>query len=182
LIRLCFNDELIFLEIKMKKSTLLAVAAVLVMPAAAMAQATGPSGAHYANGYSAPVCTVDGTQSVSCTGTVIGGVGNTNAVAMLSATYSGTVECRNHGGQIVDVKTQSTEATSSGNLKPSRNGQLVVPPLGTAAPSADDLKKDANCPNGNWTKELLAGPNLTGYVYTITFASYTQPFFSKVGP
>ena len=166
----------------MKKSALLAVAAALAMPAAAWAQTNGPSGAHYANGSLAPVCSVDGTQSVSCTGTVIGGVGNTNATATLSATYSGTVECRNHGGQIVDVKTQTTGGISSGLLKPSRNGQLTVPPLSTAAPSADDLKKDAVCPNGNWTKELLAGPNLTNYVYTIIFVGYTQPFFSAVGP
>jgi len=166
----------------MKNLSLLAVATALALPAAAFAQANGPSGAHYANGYSAPVCTVDGNQSVSRTGTVIGGVGSTNAVAMLSATYSGTVECRNHGGQIVQVKTNTTEGTSSGTLKPARNGQLVVPPLNSAAPSADDMKKDATCPNGNWTKELLAGPNLTNYVYTTTFIGYTQPFFSKVGP
>lgn len=166
----------------MKNSFLLAAFAALALPAAAWAQTNGPSGAHYANGYSAPVCTVDGTQAVSCTGTVIAGVGNTNAVAMLSATYSGTVQCRNNGGQIVEVKTQTTEGTSSGTLKPSRNGQLIVPALSTAAPSADDLKKDATCPNGNWSKELLGGPNLTSYVYTIIFAGYTQPFFSKVGP
>ena len=166
----------------MKKSALLAVAAALALPAAAWAQTNGPSGAHFANGSAPPNCTVDGTQSVSCTGTVIGGVGNTNAVAMLSATYSGTVQCKNHGGQIVEVKTQTTEGTSSGTLRPSRNGQLVVPPLSTTAPSADDLMKDATCPNGNWTKLLLGGPNLTSYVYTITFVGYTQPFFSKVGP
>jgi hypothetical protein len=170
---------------KFSTSTLaLALTAALAGPAAwgETIYTNGPSGAHYANGYAEPVCTVDATLDVSCTGTIIGGVGNTNATALLSVTYSGTVQCRNHGGQIVDVKTQTTEATSSGTLRPSKNGQLTVPPLSATAPTAKELTDKAVCPNGNWTKELLNGPTLTGYVYTLTFAGYTQPFISIVGP
>lgn len=165
----------------MKTSALLALAAALALPAA-WAQ-TGPSGAHYANGSGPPQCSVNsGTQDVSCTGTTIGGVGHTNAVATLSATYSGTVQCRNHGGQIVDVKTQTTESSSSGKLTPDRNGQLIVPSLSVTAPTADELTASATCPNKNWDKLLLGGPTLTNYVYTLTFAGYSEPFFSKVGP
>lgn len=167
----------------MKFLTLVTSAAVLFAPAA-WAQtnpANGPNGAHFAT--AEPVCTVDqATQDVSCTGATIGGVGHTNATAILSATYSGTVQCTNHGGQIVEVKTKSTEATSSGTLRPSRNGQLVVPPLSTTAPTTQELLSAATCPNGNWSKQLIAGPTLTGFVYTVTFAGFTQPYISIVGP
>jgi hypothetical protein len=143
--------------------------------------ADGPSGAHFAT--AEPVCTVDqATRDVSCTGATIGGIGHTNATANLSATYSGAVQCTNHGGQVVDVKTQTTDATSSGKLTPSRNGQLVVPPLSATAPTAQELLADATCPNGNWTKQLLAGPTVADFVYTITFAGFSGPYFSLVGP
>ncbi len=168
----------------MKNLALVSLAGVLAASAAwaETFPANGPNGAHYASGSAEPQCTLNSTQDVSCTGTTIGGVGNTNATAILSATYSGTVQCRNRGGQIVEVKTQTTEATSSGTLRPSRNGQLVVPPLSTTAPTAQELENQATCPNGNWTKVLLAGPTLTGFVYTVTFAGFTQPYISIVGP
>lgn len=167
----------------MKKSVLLAVAAAFALPAAwaTTYPAYGPNGAHYANGYAEPQCSVNqSTMDVSCTGTTIGGVGNTNAEALLSASYSGTVQCRNHGGQVVEVKTQKTTGSSSGQLTPNRNGQLVVPPLGSSAPSAGDMTAKAQCPNGNWTKELMGGVTLTGSVYTLTFKAYTQPYISIV--
>lgn len=165
----------------MNKSALLAVAAFFALPAAwsETFPAYAPSGAHYANGYAEPTCSVDSTtQDVNCTGTIIGGVGNTNAAAMLSASYSGTVQCRNHGGQVVEVKTQATTGSSSGQLKPSKNGQLVVPTLSAYAPSNADLLAQAKCPNGNWTPELIAGPTLTSYAYTLTFKGYTQAYIS----
>jgi hypothetical protein len=41
-----------------------------------------PQGAHYRQGSSEPVCTENvTTNTVSCTGTTIGGVGNTNATS-----------------------------------------------------------------------------------------------------
>ena len=168
----------------MKILALVTSAAVLIAPAAwaqTVNDANAPSGAHFATAQ--PVCTVDqATLDVSCTGATIGGIGHTNATAILSATYSGTVQCTNHGGQVVDVKTQATDATSSGKLTPSRNGQLVVPPLSTSAPTTQDLLANATCPNGNWTKQLIAGPTLLNFVYTITFAGFSGPYFSIVGP
>jgi hypothetical protein len=174
---------MIVLETNMKNLALITFAALLVAPAAwaETNPANGPSGAHFAT--AEPVCTVDqATQDVSCTGATIGGVGHTNATATLSATYSGTVQCTNHGGQVVDVKTQTTDATSSGKLTASRNGQLVVPPLGATAPTTQDLQASATCPNGNWTKQVIAGPTLANYVYTITFAGFSGPYFSLPGP
>jgi hypothetical protein len=166
----------------MKNLASVTLAALLFTPLAWAANLpNAPSGAHYANGSAEPVCTVDqATLNVTCTGTVIGGVGNTNAIANLSVTYSGTVQCRNHGGQVVEVKTQTTEGTSSGKLTPDRNGQLIVPSLTATAPTAADLVKDATCPNGNWTKELLNGPTLVSYAYTLTFAGFTQSAISIV--
>lgn len=166
----------------MKNLALVTLAAVLVAPAAwaETNPANGPSGAHFAT--AEPVCTVDGAQDVSCTGATIGGIGHTNATATLSATYSGTVQCTNHGGQVVDVKAQTTDASSSGKLTPSRNGQLVVPALGVTAPTQQDLANAATCPNGNWTKQPISGPTLANYVYTITFAGFSGPYFSLTGP
>ncbi|SAL43482.1 hypothetical protein [Caballeronia concitans] len=159
------------------------LAALAASPALAETTASnGPSGAHYANGSAEPVCTVDpATRDVSCTGTTIGGVGHTNAVATLSATYSATVQCRNHGGQIVNVKTQTVASSSSGQLTPSRNGQLIVPSLSTTAPTTQELVAMATCPNGNWTKELLGGATLTSFTYTLVFKGFSQPYISIVG-
>jgi hypothetical protein len=168
----------------MKRSALLAIAAAFALPAAwgATYPAYGPSGAHYANGSTEPVCSVDSsTKIVSCTGTTIGGVGHTNATATMSVTFFGTVQCRNHGGQIVDVKTQTTSSSSTGTLFPNRNGQLVVPELSVAPPTAQQLIAKATCPNGNWTKELLEGPNSSGYLYTLIFNGFSQPYISIVG-
>jgi hypothetical protein len=173
-----------FWETKMKTTALLAVAAICALPAAwgETIYANGPKGAHYANGSAEPVCAPDqGTTTFSCSGTTIGGVGNTNATASLSVTYSATVRCRNHGGQIVEVKTQTTEYTSPGKLFPDRNGQLVVPKLTVEAPSTEDLVRDATCPNGNWTKELLGGATVKSYTYTLIFKGFTQPFISIMG-
>jgi len=168
----------------MKKSALLAVAAALALPGAwaETIYANGPSGAHYANGSAEPTCgPVQGTNTFSCNSTTIGGVGHTNATAQLSVTYSGTVQCRNHGGQIVDVKSQTTTGTPSLPLYPDRNGQLVVPTLTVQVPTAKTLIDAATCPNGNWTKELQGGVLLTSYVYTVIFNGYTQPFISITG-
>jgi hypothetical protein len=173
----------------MKKSALLIVAAAFALPAAwaETIYANGPSGAHYAKGSVEPTCGAvqgganDKFSYFSCTGTTIGGVGNTNATATLSVTYSGTVQCRNHGGQIVDVKSQTTVGTPSLPLYPDRNGQIVVPVLTVQVPTAKTLTEAATCPNGNWTKELQGGVVLTSYVYTVIFSGYTQPFISITG-
>ena len=59
----------------------------------------GPTGAHLVTGTPTPSCTVNADLSVSCNSYEIAGVGNTNATADLSATYSATIDCFNPGGQ-----------------------------------------------------------------------------------
>jgi len=139
---------------------------------------TAPNGAHYANGASEPRCSISGL-GISCTGTQINGVGNTNADLLLDVTYSATCRCRNHGGQIVDVKTQVVDDGAFDTGLAPKNGNLQVPPIDVSsseAPSTQDFLDQATCPNGNWTKSLLAGtPTITSYSYTLTFVGFSAP-------
>lgn len=143
---------------------------------------TAPAGAHYAQGSSEPTCSVSGL-TVSCTGTAIGGVGNTDADLLLSVSYSATVTCTNKGGKTVDVKTQITTGSSSNNDTDLRNGTLYVSPIEVIGPSDATFIRRASCPNGNWTKALVAGsPSVTGYTYTLTFIGYSAPAITITGP
>ncbi len=143
---------------------------------------TAPAGAHYANGSSEPTCSVSGL-TVNCTGTAISGVGNMDADLVLSVAYSATVQCRNKGGQLVEVKTQFTTASSSDSDTRLRNGTLTVSPTSVTGPSDADFKSRATCPNGNWTKELVAGsPLVTGYRYTLTFKGLIDAAITVTGP
>ena len=145
-------------------------------------QYAAPAGAHYANGSSEPTCSVSGL-TVNCTGTAISGVGNMDADLVLSVAYSATVQCRNKGGQLVEVKTQFTTASSSDSDTRLRNGTLTVSPTSVTGPSDADFKSRATCPNGNWTKELVAGsPLVTGYRYTLTFKGLIDAAITVTGP
>jgi hypothetical protein len=139
---------------------------------------TAPTGAHYAQGASEPVCTISGL-TISCTGTQINGVGNTNANLDLSVTYTATVRCRNNGGKIVDVKTQVLDADAADLALAPKNGNLQVPSIdiGSAeAPSDAEFLAAATCPNPNWSKLLLAGtPAISSFSYTLTFVGFTAP-------
>lgn len=144
---------------------------------------TAPSGAHYRNGFAEPTCGVGvANLTVSCTGTAIAGVGNTDADLVLTARYSATVRCRNHGGQIVDVKTQTTTATSADNLTDLRNGTLYVSAITATSPTTQSFLDAATCPNRNWTKLLLPGtPALASFTYTLTFHGFTVPAITVTG-
>jgi hypothetical protein len=153
-----------------------AQAATTINPAAA------PTGTHLQTGTIG--CSVDSTtQLVTCTTFELAGVGNTNATATLTATYTATVQCRNHGGQIVEVKSQVTTApTSTGKLEP-KNGRLTVPQLTSGpVPTAAQFEARATCPNGNWTKELLGGTiTLSSFTYTLHFAGFTGDYIKITG-
>lgn len=145
--------------------------------------ANAPTGTHLVTGTPAPSCTLSGGV-VTCNSYELAGVGNTNATATLTTTYSATVDCRNHGGQVVESHSQQTSVTSSsGKLSP-KNGRLTVPSLTSApAPSEADFTALATCPNPNWTPEVRAGTiALTSFSYALTFAGFTQPAISITGP
>jgi hypothetical protein len=162
----------------------LALAAALAAPASwavtVFDTTTAPSGAHYSNGFSEPTCGVSGL-TVSCTETRIGGVGNNDAKLVLAVSYSATVQCRNRGGQIVDVKTQIKTSTTSDALTDVRNGTLYVSSVSSSAPTTQSFLNAASCPNGNWTKELLGSPTVTSFTYTLTFEGYNAPAIKITG-
>ena len=175
----------------MKRLALVVAAALLMLgfaPTAAYAAITttidpsaAPTGTHVQTG--TPTCTVTGL-AVTCSTYELAGVGNTNAIGSLTATYTATVQCRNHGGQIVEVKSQVTGATATtGSLSP-KNGRLTVPSLSSSpVPTAAQFEAQATCPNGNWTKELLGGTiTLSSFTYTLHFAGFTGDYITITGP
>jgi len=133
-----------------------------------------PSGAHYANGFSEPVCTVDGV-TVTCTNTKIGGVGNTNATVVLTVSQKITGVCHNPGNyNVVDPFTKTvTTSTEPLEIKPGRNGQLVVPTRTLSGTSSADFRATFSCPNPRWTAEVTS--NVLTYTYTLTFDGFTDP-------
>jgi hypothetical protein len=144
---------------------------------------TAPAGAHYANNSSEPICSVNqSTLTVSCSGTAISGVGNTDANVLITVSYSATVQCRNKGGQIVEVKTQSTTTSGADSDTRVRNGTLTVAAITVTGPSDQSFTNRASCPNGNWSKVLVEGsPAVTGFTYTLTFQGFAEPVIFITG-
>lgn len=141
----------------------------------------GPNGAHLVTGTPTPSCTVNADLSLSCNSYEIAGVGNTNATANLSATYSATIDCYNPGvnpnNPVESHTTTFTSSTSSGTLSP-KNGRLTIPSLSVSPFSAPQV-----CPNPNWTSRIRAGTLVVeSFTYTVTFAGATEPFISITGP
>jgi hypothetical protein len=141
----------------------------------------GPSGTHVQNGSLQPACTVSGL-SVSCNAYQLGGVGNTNAVALLSVSYSATVECTNKGGQLVEVKSHPKVGDTSGNLTPSRNGVLRVPQLGASVSNQLILSNAEECPNGNWRAAVKEGTVSFTFTYTLNFDGFDGTYLTITGP
>jgi hypothetical protein len=133
-----------------------------------------PGGGHLQSG--TINCVVGSDLSITCSTAdyKINGIGNTNANALLDANYSATVDCTNHGGQLVEVKSQpETAPASSGTLR-AKNGSLTVTPITTSAPTAQQFFAAATCPNGNWTKSLAGGSvTLVSFTYTLTFVGFS---------
>lgn len=164
-------------------SILVAVVATFAIAGTAFAAtvtfnpSAAPRGTHVQTG--TPDCTQVGN-TVDCTSYELAGVGNTNATATLTATYSATVDCTNKGGKLVPVKsTVQTAPSSTGELEP-KNGRLTVPALsGPPAPSNAAFLAAATCPNGNWTKSLASGsPTLESWTYTLTFTGFTGAYIT----
>lgn len=133
-----------------------------------------PNGAHYAKGSGEPVCTVTGT-TVSCTGTAIEGVGNTNATVTLAVTNTISGVCHNPGtnSKIVEPFSRSVTTNTSSNLTSTKNGRLVVPAQTTTGTSDQQFLATFKCPNPNWTPEVTS--NVLSFRYTLVFAGFTDP-------
>ncbi len=139
-----------------------------------------PSGAHYAKGSSEPVCTLTGL-TVTCTGTAIQGVGNTNATVNLAVTSTFTGECRNPGSKskVVEPFSESETTTTSSVVTSTRNGRLLVPSQEATGTSSEEFLDDFSCPNPNWTP-VVTGTSI-GYTYTLTFAGFSSPAITITG-
>src|SRR5919201_2862686 len=98
---------------------IVAAISTVVLATTTFNPAAAPTGTHVQSG--TPSCSLSGGV-VNCSSYELAGVGNTNATATLNSNYSATVQCRNHGGQIVEVKSQVTNVPSTtGQLSP-KNG------------------------------------------------------------
>jgi hypothetical protein len=143
--------------------------------------ANAPTGTHYKSGTAS--CTVSGT-TVTCAGYTLAGVGNSNATADLVAHYTGTVDCTNNGGNLVESHTTSVTASGTSGSIQSKNGNLTVPSI-SASPTAPAISGAVNCPNPNWTATLRGGSlTLTDFTYTLHFAGFAagQNYITITGP
>jgi hypothetical protein len=138
--------------------------------------ANAPSGTHLQSG--AIGCTVGADLSVSCSGFELAGVGNTNADVNLSANYSATIDCTNHGGNLVESHTADFSDSSSATVVSRKNGRMAVP-----AQSASPFDAPQVCPNPNWTPSIRPGTLvLNSFTYTLTFAGFTGAYITITGP
>jgi hypothetical protein len=171
----------------MRKMGIIGTLTLLLMGVSAAAAlgvtnfANAPQGAHYAQGFGEPVCTLTGL-TVTCTGTQIAGVGNTNATVTLSVTSTFTGVCHNPGvnSKIVEPFTESETTTTSSVITSTKNGRLVVPEQSATGTSSEEFLASFTCPNPNWTPEIT-GTSIS-FVYSLTFAGFTEPAILITGP
>jgi hypothetical protein len=135
--------------------------------------ANAPGSSHLTSG--SPSCTVNADRSINCSAYVLGGVGHTNADVSLSASYSATIDCTNHGGSLVESHTSNFSADSSATVTSAKNGQLSVP-----AQSVSGLSSaPQTCPNPNWTPSIRGGTvTLNSFTYTLTFDGFSSAFIT----
>jgi hypothetical protein len=135
--------------------------------------ANAPGSSHLTSG--SPSCTVNAARSISCSAYVLGGVGHTNATVSLTASYSATIDCTNHGGSLVESHTSNFSADSTATVPSSKNGQLSVPGQSVSGLSSAPQV----CPNPNWTPSIRGGVvTLNSFTYTLTFAGFTSAYIT----
>jgi hypothetical protein len=168
--RICAIAALALSALVLTAST--ALAATTINPANA------PSGTHLQTGTIGCTVGTDGL-SVSCSGYALGGVGNTNADVSLTADYSGVVDCRNHGGNVVESHETTFAATNEASVRSSKNGRMNVPSRAVSP----DLDLAEPCPNAGWTPEFHPGTlTLDSFTYTLTFAGFGGAYITITGP
>jgi hypothetical protein len=134
--------------------------------------ANAPGSSHLTSG--SPSCTVNADRSIDCSAYVLGGVGHTNATVDLAASYSATIDCTNHGGNLVESHTSNFSADSTATVASTRNGQLRV-----SAQSVSPFSAPQVCPNPNWTPSIRGGTvTLNSFTYTLTFAGFGSPYIT----
>jgi hypothetical protein len=135
-----------------------------------------PGSSHLTSG--SPSCTVNADRSIDCSAYVLGGVGHTNATVSLSANYSATIDCTNHGGSLVESHTSNFAADSKASVASTKNGQLSVP-----AQSVSPFGAPQVCPNPNWTPSIRGGTvTLNSFTYTLTFDGFSSAYITISAP
>jgi hypothetical protein len=126
-----------------------------------------------------PSCTVNADRSIDCSAYVLAGVGHTNATVDLTANYSATIDCTNHGGSLVESHTSNFSADSTASVASTKNGQLSVP-----AQSVSGLSSAPQvCPNPNWTPSIRGGVvTLNSFSYTLTFDGFSSAYITISQP
>ena len=138
--------------------------------------ANAPGSSHLTSG--SPSCTVNPDLSIDCSAYVLGGVGHTNADVNLTANYSATINCTNHGGNLVEVHSTNFAASNSTTVSSTKNGQLSVPTRSVSPFSAPQV-----CPNPNWTPSIAPGTLvLNSFTYTLTFNGFTSAYITISRP
>ena len=165
-----------FLSLVMVVTAAVAVAAVgpgtYTPTSGSFNPANAPGSSHLTSG--TVQCVVDSSLNVNCSAYVLGGVGHTNAAVSLSASYSATIDCTNHGGNLVESHTATFSDSNSATVRSSKNGQLSVP-----AESASAFGAPQVCPNPNWTPSIRAGTLvLNSFTYTLTFEGFASAYIT----
>ena len=140
---------------------------------------TTPSGGHLQTG--SIFCLVNADLSIDCSTYELAGVGKTDANLSLSATYSATIDCSNHGknkNNAVESQSGTFSDDDVETLSSGKNGRLRVP---TA--SADPFSVALGCPNPNWTASIRPGTlQLVSFTYSLSFPGEAGPAVSIVQP
>jgi hypothetical protein len=140
----------------MRRMTLL-LAAALAVGGLATAAATAAN-AHFQHG-SAPTCTFSktgtATDTVTCSGGTLAGLGNTDLELDLSGSGFATFSCTNKGGNTAPGQNKvPVSVTSTSTVVPAssiKNGSVTLPSVGPATvPTPTATAQEAGCPNGNW--------------------------------
>jgi hypothetical protein len=139
--------------------------------------ANAPGSSHLANGSPSPECTVNADLSINCGAYTLGGVGHTNADALLTASYSATIDCFNPGtnpNNPVESHTTTFSQSNEITVTSTKNGQLSVPAQSVSPFSAPQV-----CPNPNWTPQIRPGTlTLNSFSSTLTFAGFGSPYIT----
>jgi hypothetical protein len=133
--------------------------------AAAFATTVAVAGSpHFLHG-STPTCTFStvGTQtdSVTCSGGTIAGLGNADLGLSLSGSGFATFTCTNKGGTTAPGQNKVPVSVSpASEIVPGssiKNGSVTLPSIGPATvPTPTPTAAEAGCPNGNWTASVAS--------------------------
>ena len=141
--------------------------------------ANAKTGVHVQTG--TPTCTVNADLSIDCTGYELGGVGNTNADAALTAQWTADVLCHNPAdgkNRNNDIEAQGTvlDATVNQNDIRAKNGRMDVQPMSIGPNTGGNP-----CPNVNWEAQFV-NLALVSFEYTLTFDGAAGAFITIAQP